>query len=99
MAALRLIKEECVQFYPSPPLIFNPVFRSISKLLASQDVINAREKEIASLKVEVKAMGESKAELRALLVSKVLSKLEFHITYLVFSKTGGSEETSGRERS
>ncbi|EDQ99977.1 uncharacterized protein LACBIDRAFT_314980 [Laccaria bicolor S238N-H82] len=41
----------------------------LSKLLASQEVINAKEKEIIGLKAEVKALGESKAELRALLVS------------------------------
>ncbi|EDR04518.1 uncharacterized protein LACBIDRAFT_330416 [Laccaria bicolor S238N-H82] len=38
----------------------------LSKLLASQEVINAKDKEIISLKAEVKALGESKAELRAL---------------------------------
>ncbi|EDR04517.1 uncharacterized protein LACBIDRAFT_304256 [Laccaria bicolor S238N-H82] len=38
----------------------------LSKLLASQEVINAKDKEIIGLKAEVKALGESKAELRAL---------------------------------
>ncbi|KDR81168.1 hypothetical protein GALMADRAFT_1123233 [Galerina marginata CBS 339.88] len=40
---------------------------NVSKLLALQDVINARDKEIIHLKGEVKAQHESKAELRALL--------------------------------
>jgi hypothetical protein len=35
-------------------------------LLASQEVINAKDKEIIGFKAEVKALGESKAELRAL---------------------------------
>ncbi|KAF8894234.1 hypothetical protein CPB84DRAFT_1848568 [Gymnopilus junonius] len=39
----------------------------LSKLLALQDIINAREKEVIHLKGEVKALNESKAELRALL--------------------------------
>ena len=43
--------------------VFN---RGLSKLLASQDVINAKDKEIISFKAEVKALGKSKAELRAL---------------------------------
>ena len=47
-------------------------FRSISKLLASQGVINSREKEIVSLKAEVRFEGESKAEIRAQSVSKAL---------------------------
>ncbi|KAF8798606.1 hypothetical protein BYT27DRAFT_6896565 [Phlegmacium glaucopus] len=54
---------------------------SISKLLASQGVINAREKEIVSLKAEVKALGESKAELRALLTEakKLLGEKEVEL--------------------
>ena len=38
-------------------------------MLASQEVINAKDKEIIGFKAEVKALSESKAELRALLVS------------------------------
>ncbi|KAF8962406.1 hypothetical protein BDZ97DRAFT_1824897 [Flammula alnicola] len=40
---------------------------NVSRLLALQDVINARDKEIISLKADVKALNESKSELRALL--------------------------------
>ncbi|KAF8159161.1 hypothetical protein B0H34DRAFT_392258 [Crassisporium funariophilum] len=40
---------------------------SLSKLLSAQEVINAREKEIVGLKMEVKALIESKDELRALM--------------------------------
>ena len=97
IAALRIIKEECVQFYRPPANIWTD-FRSISKLLASQGVINAREKEIISLKAEVRSQGESKAEIRAQSVSKALVETWFHITYIVFSKTNRNEETSGRER-
>jgi hypothetical protein len=78
MAALRIIKEECVLFL-RPLLIFNPDFRNISKLLASQSVINAREKEIVSLKAEVKSQIESKAEIRALSVLNVLSKVDLRL--------------------
>jgi hypothetical protein len=38
----------------------------ISRLLALQETINAREKDIVALKGEVKAAQESKADLRAL---------------------------------
>ncbi|KAF8194624.1 hypothetical protein BJ912DRAFT_177942 [Pholiota molesta] len=40
---------------------------NVSSLLALQDVINTRDKEIISLKADVKALNESKSELRALL--------------------------------
>lgn len=42
-------------------------------------MINAREKEVISLKAEVTSLSESKAELRALSVSKVLSKFGFRL--------------------
>ena len=38
-------------------------------MLASLEVINAKDKEIIGFKAKVKALSESKAELRALLVS------------------------------
>ncbi|KIM39487.1 hypothetical protein M413DRAFT_29217 [Hebeloma cylindrosporum] len=40
---------------------------NVSKLLALQDIINIRDKEIVSLKADVKSLNESKSELRALL--------------------------------
>ncbi|KAF9477059.1 hypothetical protein BDN70DRAFT_811239, partial [Pholiota conissans] len=41
---------------------------NVSSLLALQDVINIRDKDIISLKADIKALNESKSELRALLV-------------------------------
>lgn len=80
------------------PADISNIFRSISKLLASQGVINAREKEIVSLKAEVRSQGESKAEIRAQSVSKALVETWFQIAHIVFSKTNGNEETFGRQR-
>ena len=68
------------------------------KLLASQGVINTREKEIVSFTAEVRSQGEYKAEIRAQSVLKALVETRFQIAYIVFSKTNGDEKTSGRER-
>lgn len=43
-------------------------FRSISKLLSAQEVVNAKDRDVVVLKSEVKALNESKAELRLLSV-------------------------------
>ncbi|KAF4610224.1 hypothetical protein D9613_010344 [Agrocybe pediades] len=55
LKSLRVMKEEQVS-----------LFLNVSKLVALQDVINMREKELATSKTELKALNESKAELRAL---------------------------------
>ena len=50
-------------------------------MLASQEVINAKDKEIIGFKAEVKALSESKAELRALLVSSFFRVWWTYATY------------------
>ncbi|EDQ99987.1 uncharacterized protein LACBIDRAFT_315007 [Laccaria bicolor S238N-H82] len=63
---LRVIKSECTHLPFGFTSAYGLLNRGLSKLLASQEVINDKDKEIIGLKAEVKALGESKAELRAL---------------------------------
>jgi hypothetical protein len=49
-------------------LVLKVSHRSVSKLLALQDIINNRDKECSNLETELKALKESKEELRVLLV-------------------------------
>ena len=51
------------------------------------------------MKADVRSQGESKAEIRAQSVSNAIVETWFQIAHIVFSKTNGNEETSGRERS
>ncbi|EDQ99972.1 uncharacterized protein LACBIDRAFT_314973 [Laccaria bicolor S238N-H82] len=60
------VRSECTHLLFGFTSTYGLLNRGLSKLLASQEVINAKDKEIISLKAEVKALGESKAELRAL---------------------------------
>lgn len=58
--------EEQVLPCPRKTLTLLSNFRNISKLLALQDVINNREKEITGLRAELRALKESKEDLRVL---------------------------------
>ncbi|PPQ95573.1 hypothetical protein CVT26_008601 [Gymnopilus dilepis] len=65
----------------------------LSKLLALQDIINAREKEAISLRGDVKALNESKAELRALLAE---SKKELAQKFMELQEKNPNEDLLGR---
>ncbi|KAF4611117.1 hypothetical protein D9613_007309 [Agrocybe pediades] len=69
LQSLRVMKEEQVSslIVIKACLIRSMLHRNVSKLVALQDIINLREKELATSKSESKALNESKAELRALL--------------------------------
>lgn len=66
LQAVRAEKDAYVRSRPCRGILINYIPRIASDLLSFQSAINTRDRDLASTRIEVKALTESKAELRAL---------------------------------
>ncbi|TFK24537.1 hypothetical protein FA15DRAFT_756501 [Coprinopsis marcescibilis] len=73
----------------------------LSRIMSMQDTVNSRDKDLAALRVEVKALHESKADLRALWseAKKSIVEKDHEISHLLASNTEYAKRTEGLQAS